>query len=405
MHCLYNIGIHLFGLAIRLASLFNPKAKEWVKGRKHYFRQIPESNSNPVLWFHCASLGEFDMAIPVMNELRASHPNHTILVTFFSPSGMQHYHKRTHPADLVLYLPLDTPKNAKHFVSHFTPEKAFFVKYEFWANYLDALKESDAKVFSICTLLRPDHRFFQWYGGFFRRALLNFDHFYVQNDSTRDLLHSIGIQQVSLTGDTRYDKVIETREKQEANPRIDEFLQGDQAIIFGSTWPEDEAIILPWLDAHPSVKCIIAPHNIDTAHVQSLQKSIGNRCILFTENDNKNCQVLILDTIGHLSSAYGSAKIAYVGGGFSGKLHNILEPAVYGIPVLFGPKFNRFPEAQQFIDAGIGFSVLDTKTLTETMCDVTNRLSEIKIEADALIQQNAGAARRIAEHQRLNFSD
>ena len=403
MHCLYNISIHLFGLSIRVASLFSPKAKEWVKGRKHYFRQIPKSNSKPVLWFHCASLGEFDMAIPVMNELRASHPNHTILVTFFSPSGMQHYHKRTHPADLVLYLPLDTPKNAHRFVSHFKPEKAFFVKYEFWANYLDALKNSGAKVFSICTLLRPYHRFFRWYGGFFRRALRNFDHFYVQNDSTRALLHSIGIQRVTITGDTRYDKVIETRERQEANPRIDEFLQGEQAIIFGSTWLEDEVIILPWVEAHPSIKCIIAPHNIDAAHVQSLQKSFGDRCVRFTEKHTEDCQVLILDTIGHLSSAYGSAKIAYVGGGFSGKLHNILEPAVYGIPVIFGPKFNRFPEAQQSIDAGIGFSVSDTKSFSETITDVTNRLSEIKIEADALIQQNAGAARRIAEHQRLNY--
>lgn len=405
MHCLYNISIQLFGFAIRLASLFNPKAKDWVKGRKGFFKRLPESYSKPVIWFHCASLGEFDMAIPVMNEMRSLHPNHTILVTFFSPSGMQHYHKRTHPADLVLYLPLDTPKNAKRFVSHFKPEKAFFVKYEFWANYLNALKDSGTKVFSICTLLRPDHRFFRWYGGFFRRSLRKFDHFYVQNESTKSLLHSIGIQKVSLTGDTRYDKVIETREKQEANPRIDEFLQGEQAIIFGSTWPEDEAIILPWLDAHPSVKCIFAPHNIDAAHVQSLQQALGERCIRFTENDNTSSQVLILDTIGHLSSAYGSAKIAYIGGGFSGKLHNILEPAVYGIPVLFGPKFNRFPEAQQFIDAGIGFSVSDIRSLSERMNEVTNRLIEIKIEADTLIQKNAGAARRIAEHQRLNYPD
>jgi 3-deoxy-D-manno-octulosonic-acid transferase len=343
------------------------------------------------------------MAIPVMNELRTTHPYHTIIVTFFSPSGMQHYRKRNHPADLVLYLPLDTPKNAHRFVSHFKPEKAFFVKYEFWANYLDALNDSGTKVFSICTLLRPEHRFFRWYGGFFRKSLRNFDHFYAQNESSSSLFHSIGIQQVSVTGDTRYDKVIETRDKQERNPRIEEFLQGQQAVIFGSTWPQDEAIILPWIEANPTIKCIIAPHNIDEAHVQSLQKAFGESCIRFTDKDNKECQVLILDTIGHLSSAYGSAKIAYVGGGFSGKLHNILEPAVYGIPVLFGPSFNRFPEAQQFIDAGIGFSVSDTKSLSETMNEVTKRLSEIKVEADALIQQNAGAAVRIAEHLQLNF--
>lgn len=402
MHLLYNISIYLFGLAIRMASLFNPKAKEWVKGRKNYFSHLPES-TKPVLWFHCASLGEFDMAIPVMNDLHVSHPNHTILVTFFSPSGMQHYHKRNHPADLVLYLPIDTPKNAERFVAHFKPEKAFFVKYEFWANYLDALKKSGAKVFSVCTLLRPDHRFFRWYGGFFRQSLRKFDHFYVQNESTSALLHSIGIHKVTITGDTRYDKVIETRDKQVSNPRIEEFLGGEKMVIFGSTWPQDEAIILPWIEANPTIKCIIAPHNIDLAHVQSLVKAFGERCVRYTEKDYKDCQVLILDTIGHLSNAYGSAKIAYVGGGFSGKLHNILEPAVYGIPVLFGPKFNRFPEAQQFIDAGIGFPISDTKTLAETINEVTTRLSEIKIEADALIQQNAGAAFRIAEHQQLNF--
>ena len=377
MHLLYNISIYLFGLVIRVASLFNPKAKEWVKGRKNYFSHLPES-TKPVLWFHCASLGEFDMAIPVMNELRTTHPTHTILVTFFSPSGMQHYHKRNHPADLVLYLPIDTPKNAERFVAHFKPEKAFFVKYEFWSNYLDALKDSGAKVFSICTLLRTENRFFRWYGGFFRKSLRNFDHFYTQNDPTRALLHSIGILKVTITGDTRYDKVIETRDKQVTNPRIEEFLGGEKMVIFGSTWPQDEAIILPWIEANPTIKCIIAPHNIDLAHVQSLVKAFGERCVRYTEKDNKDCQVLILDTIGHLSSAYGSAKIAYVGGGFSGKLHNILEPAVYGIPVLFGPKFNRFPEAQQFIDAGIGFSVSDTKSLSETMTEVTKRLSEIK---------------------------
>ena len=403
MHLLYNISIHLFALVVRLAALFNPKAKEWVKGRNHYFNHLPELHANRVLWFHCASLGEFDMAIPVMNELRATHPNHTILVTFFSPSGMQHYHKRNHPADIVLYLPLDTPKNAHHFVTHFKPEKAFFVKYEFWANYLDALNISGARVFSICTLLRPDHRFFRWYGGFFRQSLRMFDHFYVQNESTSALLHSIGIRQVTITGDTRYDKVIETRDKQVTNPRIEEFLGGEKAIIFGSTWPEDEAIILPWIEANPSIKCLIAPHNIDSTHVQSLEKALGNRCNRFTEKNKKEAQVLILDTIGHLSSAYGSGKIAYVGGGFSGKLHNILEPAVYGIPVIFGPKFSRFPEAQQFIDTEIGFSISDTKSLSETINDVENRLSKIKVKADTLIQQNAGAAVRIAEHLHLNF--
>jgi 3-deoxy-D-manno-octulosonic-acid transferase len=403
MRWLYTAGIFLYTLAIRLAAPFNKKAKEWIIGRKNFFRKLPDLQEKRVLWFHCASLGEFDMAIPVMNELRKQHPDHIILVTFFSPSGMLYYHKRQHPADLVFYLPADTPRNAKRFVQYFNPEKVFFVKYEFWANYLFALKETEAKVFSMCTLLRADHRFFRWYGGFFRKSLRLFDHFYVQNETTKELLHSNGINTITVTGDTRYDKVLETRNKQVGNTRIDDFLGGEKAVIFGSTWPEDEAIILPWIAAHPTVKCIIAPHNIDASHIQALKSALGNSCECYTEAPKHSAQVLILDTIGHLSSAYVYAQLAYVGGGFSGKLHNILEPGVYGIPVLFGPKFSRFPEAEQFIERGIGFSVADSISLTDKINEVSKRFEDIQHRADVFIQKNAGAAARIAEHQSIYF--
>jgi 3-deoxy-D-manno-octulosonic-acid transferase len=403
MRWLYTAGIFLYTLAIRLAAPFNKKAKEWLFGRKNFFHKLPDLQGKPVLWFHCASLGEFDMAIPVMNELRNQHPDHLILVTFFSPSGMLHYHKRQHPADLVVYLPADTPKNAKRFVQYFNPEKVFFVKYEFWVNYLFALKETEAKVFSMCTLLRADQRFFRWYGGFFRKSLELFDHFYVQNETTKELLRSIGINTITVTGDTRYDKVLETKNKQVSNARIDDFLGGEKAVIFGSTWPEDEAMILPWVAAHPTVKCIIAPHNIDAAHIQTLKSALGNSCECYTEAPKHSAQVLILDTIGHLSSAYVYAQLAYVGGGFSGKLHNILEPGVYGIPVLFGPKFSRFPEAEQFIKTGIGFSVANSTSLADTINEVSKRFEDIQLRAYDFIQKNAGAAARIAEHQSTHF--
>jgi 3-deoxy-D-manno-octulosonic-acid transferase len=403
MRWLYTAGIFLYTFAIRLATPFNKKAKEWHFGRKNFFYKLPNLHNKPVLWFHCASLGEFDMAIPVMNELRKQYPDHLFLVTFFSPSGMLHYHKRQHPADLVLYLPADTPRNAKRFVQHVKPEKVFFVKYEFWANYLFALKETEAKVFSICTLLRADQRFFRWYGGFFRKSLRRFDHFYVQNDTTKALLNSISIQHVTVTGDTRYDKVIETRNKQVSNARIEDFLGGEKAVIFGSTWSEDEAVILPWIAAHSAVKCIIAPHNIETSNIQNLKRVLGNSCECYTEATKDSAQVLILDTIGHLSSAYAYAQLAYVGGGFSGKLHNILEPAVYGIPVLFGPKFSRFPEAEQFIETGIGFSVANSDSLSNTINEVSKQFEDIQHRADVFIEKNAGAAARIAEHQSTHF--
>ena len=403
MRWFYTAGIFLYTLAIRLAAPFNKKAKEWITGRKNFFHKLPDLQKKPVFWFHCASLGEFDMAIPVMNELRKQHSNHLILVTFFSPSGMLHYHKRQHPADLVLYLPADTPRNAKRFVEYFNPEKVFFVKYEFWANYLFALKETEAQVFSMCTLLRADHRFFRWYGGFFRKSLRLFDHFYVQNETTKVLLNSISIQQVTVTGDTRYDKVLETKNKHVSNARIEGFLGGEKAVIFGSTWPEDETLILPWITAHPSVKCIIAPHDIDASHIQALKMALGNSCECYTEASKDSTHVLVLDTIGHLSSAYAYAKVAYVGGGFSGKLHNILEPGVYGIPVLFGPKFSRFPEAEQFIETGIGFSVADNNSLADTMNEVSKHVGDIQLNADVFIQKNAGAAARIAAHQSTHF--
>jgi len=403
MHFLYNSGIQLYELAIRTAALFNPKAKNWIDGRKDYFEHLPKIPSDQkVIWFHCASLGEFDMALPVMNLIKERHPAIFLLVTFFSPSGMEHYNKRKHQVDLAVYLPSDKPSNAEKFIKHFHPDKVFFVKYEFWSNYIFEAKKQNVQVFSLCSIFREDHRFFKWYGGFFRTTLKEVDFFYTQNETSTLLLADIGITNFMTSGDTRFDRVIENKQSLESNPRIEAFLNNEKAFIIGSSWPEDEAIVLPYILQNPDKKFIIAPHNIDEAHVSSIETKLSNLTERFTEN-NGGKNVLILNTIGHLASAYSYGEIAYVGGGFSGNLHNILEPAVFGLPVLFGPKFKRFPEASQFIHLGIGFSVKTNEEFTSTLNEIYKNLPAISEKTSNTVTKNTGASVKILDHLEQHY--
>ncbi len=403
MHFLYNSGIRLYELAIRTAALFNPKAKNWVEGRKDYFEHLPKIPSDQkVIWFHCASLGEFDMALPVMNIIKEHHPSIFLLVTFFSPSGMEHYNKRKHQVDLAVYLPSDKPSNAEKFIKHFHPDKVFFVKYEFWSNYIFEAKKQNVQVFSLCSIFREDHRFFKWYGGFFRKTLKEVDFFYTQNETSTLLLADIGITNFMTSGDTRFDRVIENKKSLESNPRIEAFLKNEKAIIIGSSWPEDEAIVIPYILQNPNKKFIIAPHNIDEAHVNSIETKLSNLTERFTEN-NGGKNVLILNTIGHLASAYSYGEIAYVGGGFSGNLHNILEPAVFGLPVLFGPKFKRFPEASQFIHLGIGFSVKTSEEFTAALNVIYKNLPVISEKTSSTVTKNTGASIKILDHLEQHY--
>lgn len=403
MHFLYNSGIRLYELAIRTAALFNPKAKNWVEGRKDYFEHLPKiPNDQKVIWFHCASLGEFDMALPVMNLIKERHQSIFLLVTFFSPSGMEHYNKRKHQVDLAVYLPSDKPSNAEKFIKHFHPDKVFFVKYEFWSNYIFEAKTQNVQAFSLCSIFREDHRFFKWYGGFFRKTLKEVDFFYTQNETSTLLLADIGITNFMTSGDTRFDRVIENKKSLESNPRIEAFLKDEKAFIIGSSWPEDEAIVIPFILQNPNKKFIIAPHNIDEAHVSSIETKLANLTERFTENnDGKN--VLILNTIGHLASAYSYGEIAYVGGGFSGNLHNILEPAVFGLPVLFGPKFKRFPEASQFIHLGIGFSVKTSEDFTSALTEIYKNLPAISEKTSTTVTKNTGASVKILDHLEQHY--
>lgn len=402
MHFLYNSGIRLYELALRAAATVNPKAKKWVDGRKDYFKKLPEVPPKKVIWFHCASLGEFDMALPVMNLLKLRHPDLFILVSFFSPSGMEHYHKRKHSVDLAVYLPSDTEDNARRFIAHFHPDKVFFVKYEFWSNYISEAKKRNVQVFSLCSIFRDDHRFFKWYGGFFRETLKEIDFFYTQNEVSTLLLADVGITNFKTTGDTRFDRVIENKQQLEPNPRIESFLKGEKAVIIGSSWPEDEELVLPFILQHPDRKFIIAPHNVDDQHIEDISGKLSGRVVLFTDTNNDG-HVMILNTIGHLASAYAYGEIAYVGGGFSGNLHNILEPAVFGLPVIFGPKFKRFPEAAQFIHQGIGFSVKDPKEFEHAFDTISNDLPALSKKTAEFVEKNRGASVKILDHVEQDF--
>jgi len=398
IHFLYNLGIRSYEIGIRATALFNPKAKAWVEGRKDFFENLPPVPKENVIWFHCASLGEFDMALPVMNLIKERHPQVFLMVSFFSPSGMEHYHKRKHSVDLAVYLPSDTPSNAKRFINHFNPDKVFFVKYEFWSNYINEAKEMNVQIFSLSSIFREDHRFFKWYGTYFRETLRRIDFFYCQNETSTLLLADIGIINFITSGDTRFDRVLENKAQLVSNPKLEQFLQGQKAFIIGSSWPEDEKIILPFILKNKERKFIIAPHNIDESHISSIESQLKGLSCRFTDENYGDSNVLILNTIGHLASAYSYGSLAYIGGGFSGNLHNILEPAVFGLPVIFGPRFRRFPEASHFIHAGIGFTVRTKSDLEKTISEIEMNLNEISEKTAAFVVKNAGASKKIVDH-------
>lgn len=396
MGILYNIGIYGLGLSFRIASLFNTKAKLWIEGRKNLYSNLPDIGNKKLIWFHCASLGEFDQGLPLMDKLKEQDNSIFILVTFFSPSGMQHYHKRNHSADYVMYLPLDTKSNAREFFKHFQPAKAFFVKYEFWSNFIFEAKKNNALLYNISGIFRPNHRYFKWYGSYFRKTLRAFDWFFVQNKSSLELLESIDIVNVSISGDSRFDRVLDNKKQVTPNKIISNFKEYDTLFIVGSSWPEDEKILIPFLKNYTG-KVLIAPHNIDEGHIQSIINHLPNavRYSNLNNSDEIVGSILILDTIGQLANAYSYGNLAYVGGGFSGNLHNILEPAVFGLPVIFGPKHTRFPEAQAFLDGGIGFSIATTKEFQVAFAEVNQNLANLSQNTIKFIEENKGASDKI----------
>ncbi len=376
MRFLYNLSIYLYIFYIRVGSLFNAKAKLMLLGRKNIFQdlesQISNLKSQNLVWFHCASLGEFEQGRPLMEKLKLKYPDVKILLTFFSPSGYE-IRKNYAGADYIFYLPMDTPSNAKKFVEIVSPQKVFFVKYEFWFNYLFELKSKNIPTYLVSGIFREKHYFFKGTGGWFRKQLKSFTHFFLQDEKSMELLNSIGYTNSTLVGDTRFDRVFEVAKNVKQINLLEQFVEEKKVLILGSSWMEDEKIVQS--SKFESLKLIIAPHEIDEKHLCSIeevfkinsQQSTILRYSKATPTNVRDAQVLIIDNIGMLSSIYQYGSIAFIGGGFGKGIHNILEAATFGLPVIFGPNYEKFAEAKELIKLGGAFSISKQDEFEKTM--------------------------------------
>ncbi|RZK53237.1 MAG: 3-deoxy-D-manno-octulosonic acid transferase [Pedobacter sp.] len=396
---IYNIGIVMYGLLLKLASLFNEKARLFVNGRKNIFENIAhkvDSKDRPV-WFHFASLGEFEQGRPVLEKLKSANPSQKIVVTFFSPSGFE-IRKNYTLAD-VFYLPIDTASNAKRFIELINPKSAIFTKYEFWFHYFKELDKKQIPLYLISGIFRPNQIFFKWYGGFYRSVLKYVNHFFVQNEESVFLLKSIGIKDVSLAGDTRFDRVYENAEQPKRLAVIENFCGDANVFIAGSTWPDDERILISLTEKYPDWKFIIAPHEIGEGHIREIE-SLFPKAIKFSVFSSQvsatSSQILIIDNIGMLSSLYQYGKLAYIGGGFGVGIHNTLEAAAFGLPVIFGPKYDKFQEAKDLIAIGAAKSIASVDQLNAAF---QGFVSNEKASADAknYVKAKKGATEMIIE--------
>ena len=411
MGFIYNIGIHLTHFGLKCASAFNQKIKKGVVGRETTFNTLKENlkPNNKTLWFHCASLGEYEQGLPVFKVLRDHYKTHKIVLSFFSPSGYE-IRKNSPIADVVVYLPLDSKKNAKRFLDYVNPELTVFVKYDIWPNFLKELKCRKLQAILISAAFRENQSFFKFYGKPLREALFAFDYIFTQNEASKKLLESINYTNVTVSGDTRFDRVFSQLKIDNSLDFIEKFKQDKLCIVAGSSWPEDEILFVNYINSEVSkdVKFIIAPHNIKASQIKNIQDKLMVESVLFSEKDNKqleNAKVFIVDTIGILSKIYSYADIAYVGGamGTTG-LHNTLEPAVFGIPIIIGPNHSKFPEAQQMIDNGGMFSISNqmafNNILNELSLNSEKRLSSGKTNSD-YIKKNTGAITKITTYLKL----
>ena len=407
MRLLYDISLRLFVFAANLAALFNPKARLWVQGRKDWRKRCAAmpflaNRSAKVLWVHAASLGEFEQGRPVIEAFRAKFPDWKIVLTFFSPSG---YEVRKHypHADLICYLPADTRRNAADFIELIQPDKVIFIKYEFWANYLFELKKRGITTLLVSALFRPSQSFFKPYGSLWRKMLTCFTHIFVQNMSSGNLLQSIGIQHVTVAGDTRVDRVLSLAEVAPGNAVVESFLntKPNQAqspvLVVGSSWEPDETVIFKALQiAQTSWKCIIAPHETSETNVARIGRQAGNS-VRYSQWKDSNVSEetrpanLIIDNIGMLNSLYQYGTVAYIGGGFGKGIHNTLEPTAFGLPVIFGPKYEKFEEARQFVARGGAFVVQNPEELALVL---------MRLQEPVFYQKASDAVRSYLEESR-----
>ncbi len=405
---LYNLITHILSLFLKMIAPFNSKIKRGVKGRKQTFKRLDTflKKTDQTLWFHCSSLGEYEQGLPVFEMLRIQYPQHKIILSFFSPSGYE-IRKTSPVADLVVYLPLDTTSNAKRFINIIQPELTVFVKYDIWPNLLDELKNQNREAILISALFRKQQTYFKFYGGKLRRALDTFEHIFVQDNNSKALLSSINFNQVTVAGDTRYDRVSNQLNQNNELDFISEFKTDSICVVIGSSWPEDETILIPYINAHASdtLKFIIAPHEVNDNQIQHLRSKLTSSSVIYSEKENKklkNYNTFIIDTIGLLSKIYYYADIAYVGGAMGNTgLHNILEPSTFGIPVIIGKNYKKFPEAiAMTAEAGV-ISVTTTQTLNEELTTLINSkktrryLGQKNLE---FLKENTGATYEIMSY-------
>lgn len=403
-------------LTIRLAALFSPRAAQWVAGRRNWrarqralLEEKPRGKA-PLLWIHCASLGEFEQGRPVIELLKAEQPAVKVLLTFFSPSGYE-VRKNYPQADYVAYLPLDSPANARDFIALWQPDAAVFIKYEFWYFHLRALRRADIPVVLVSALFRPGQIFFRWYGGAFRQIPGWFAHIFVQNESSARLLRQAGFGNCSVAGDTRVDRVGQIADAAPAFPVVERFCGGAPVLVIGSSWPEDEACFLPFLNEQfpPEWKAIIAPHQVDERHIQQILNKLQLPARRYSEGENAllaEARALVIDNVGMLSALYRYGRIAYIGGAFGAGLHNTLEPIAFGLPVIFGPKYHKFEEARYLVRSGGGFSISNQEELREKFeyLQEEEAWREASRNAREYIMQNSGASRKAVDFIQQYFS-
>jgi 3-deoxy-D-manno-octulosonic-acid transferase len=402
MKGLYTISVFLYALSIRIAALWNKKAADWVKGRQNLFDTLKKEVSRryPLVWIHCASAGEFEQGKPVIEAIKKRYPHYKILVSFFSPSGYE-VGKKYKGADHICYLPVDTKENAVKFLYVTNPKLVIFVKYEYWYHHLSAVNKRKIPSLLISAIFRKDQVFFKSYGSLFRRILRRYTHLFVQDEESRNLLQKIRIRHCTVNGDTRFDRVKELTEHFSEVRYLSQFTDGGSCLVAGSTWPEDETLLLALAKKRKDLKVVIAPHEINRPRIEKLLTSFPYS-MTYSEagtTDPSEYQTLIIDNVGMLSKLYHYASITYVGGGFTNSgIHNTLEAAVWGKPVVFGPNYQKFKEAKELIACGAGFSVTTTNEFIKLVNDMIRngkRRSESGLAAQEYVTKNGGATDKI----------
>lgn len=399
------------GFILKIIAVFHTKIKLFVDGRQTVFETLASKikPSDKTIWFHAASLGEYEQGLTVIEKIKTKYPNHKIVLTFFSPSGFE-VRKNNTVADVTVYLPLDTKKNATTFLKLVHPDLVFFIKYEYWPNYLNELKKLQIPTYLISGIFRENQLFFKWYGGFYRKALDTFDYFFVQNSGSKELLLKLGKTNVTVSGDTRFDRVVSILEKDNHLDFITDFKNNTLTIVVGSSWPKDEGLLVDFINStKQKIKFIIAPHNIKSEQIQQLKNSINKKTVLYSDvvHVETHCSaslrraslqeydVFIIDTIGILTKIYSEADIAYVGGGFGNPgVHNILEPATFGVPIVIGPNFSHFAEATALVNMEGCITISNQKELNEAFKNLIQN-EDIRLEkghiCSTFVQMNKGA--------------